>query len=294
MMTMNDVLALVKRNCLCYFRDRASVFFSLMGVLIVILLYLIFLKDMLVSSFMDEISDAIPRDSVKDFVDAWVMAGILSIVSVTTSAGSLQTMISDRVSGKERDTMMTSLSSAKISAAYVLSTFLVGQIMSIITFAIAVGYLAATGCELSAAGIVLTIVLTIPASLSGSIIIYALTCRLRSEGAFSGFYTVLSVLIGFLTGIYMPLGTMSDGMQTIGSLMPATHIAALMRQTLSTDAFNTIMAGAPTETYDEIWFTMGYQIKLFGMEFSWQASVVYVIAITLAFFGLAVLLNKKK
>ena len=291
---MSEVLALVKRNCLCYFRDRASVFFSLMGVLIVILLYLIFLKDMLVDSFMSEISEMVSRDSVKEYVDAWVMAGILSIVSVTTSAGSLQTMISDKVSGKERDTMMTSLSSAKISAAYVLSTFIVGQIMNLIAFAIAIGYLAATGCDMSAAGMIQTLALTIPASLSGAIIVYTLTCRMSSEGAFSGFSTVLGVLIGFLTGIYMPLGTMSDGMQTVGSMMPATHIAALMRQTLSTDAFNKIMTGAPPETYDEIWFTMGYQIHLFGMDFSWQASVIYVIAVTLAFFGLAVLLNKKK
>ena len=127
---MSEILALTKRNCLCYFRDKASVFFSLLGVLIVILLYLIFLKDMLVDSFMTEISEMVSRDSVKEFVDAWVMAGILAIVSVTTSAGSLQTMIGDKVSGKDRDTKMTSLSSAKISAAYILSTFLVGQIMS--------------------------------------------------------------------------------------------------------------------------------------------------------------------
>ena len=291
---MNDVLALVKRNCLCYFRDKASVFFSLLGVLIVILLYLIFLKDMLVDSFMNEISDMVSRDSVKEYVDAWVMSGILAIVSVTTSAGSLQTMISDRVSGRDRDTMMTSLSSAKISAAYVLSTFIVGQIMSFIAFAIAIGYLAATGCEMSAVGILQTLLLTVPASMSGAIIVYTLTCRMKSEGAFSGFSTVLGVLIGFLTGIYMPLGTMSDGMQTIGSLMPATHIAALMRQTLSTDAFNKIMTGAPQDTYDEIWFTMGYQIELFGTEFSWVMSVIYVIAVTLAFFGLAVFLTKRK
>ena len=291
---MNDILALTKRNCLCYFRDRASVFFSLLGVLIVILLYLIFLKDMLVDSFMNEISDMVSRDSVKEYVDAWVMAGILAIVSVTTSAGSLQTMIGDRVSGKDRDTKMTSLSSAKISAAYILSTFLVGQIMSIIAFAIAIGYLAATGCEMSAVGIVQTLILTVPASLSGAIIVYTLTCRMRSEGAFSGFSTVLGVLIGFLTGIYMPLGTMSEGMQTIGSMMPATHMAALIRQTLSTEAFDKIMTGAPSETYDEIWFTMGYQIELFGMEFSPLMSVIYVLLVTAAFFGLAVFLTKKK
>ena len=291
---MSDILALVKRNCLCYFRDKASVFFSLLGVLIVILLYLIFLKDMLVDSFMSEISDMISRESVKEFVDAWVMAGILAIVSVTTSAGSLQTMISDRVSGRDRDTKMTSLSSAKISAAYILSTFLVGQVMSLIAFAIAVGYLAATGCGMSAAGILETLLLTVPASLSGAIIVYTLTCRMRSEGAFSGFSTVLGVLIGFLTGIYMPLGTMAEGMRTIGSMMPATHIAALMRQTLSTDAFDKIMAGAPADKYDEIWFMMGYQIELFGIDFSVVMSIVYVIAVTAAFFGLAVFLTKKR
>ena len=291
---MSEILALTKRNCLCYFRDKASVFFSLLGVLIVILLYLIFLKDMLVDSFMNEISGMVTRDSVKEYVDAWVMAGILAIVSVTTSAGSLQTMISDRVAGRDRDTKMTSLSPAKISAAQVLSTFFVGQIMSLIAFAIAIGYLAMTGCEMSAVGIVETLLLTVPASLSGAIIVYTLTCRMRSEGAFSGFSTVLGVLIGFLTGIYMPLGTMSEGMQTIGSMMPATHIAALMRQSLSTEAFNKIMTGAPPETYDEIWYTMGYQIKLFGMEFSPLMSVLYVVIVTAVFFGLAVFLNKKR
>ncbi len=291
---MSEILAMVKRNCLCYFRDKASVFFSLLGVLIVILLYLIFLKDMLVDSFMKEISDMISRESVKEYVDAWVMAGILAIVSVTTSAGSLQTMISDRVSGRDRDTMMTSLSSAKISAANILSTFLVGQIMSLIAFAIAIGYLSVTGCGMSAVGIIETLLLTIPASLSGAIIVYTLTCRMRSEGAFSGFSTVLGVLIGFLTGIYMPLGTMAEGMRTIGSMMPATHIAALMRQTLSTDAFDKIMAGAPPETYDEIWHMMGYQIELFGMDFSPLMSMIYVLIVTAVFFGITVFLTKKR
>ena len=291
---MSEILAMVKRNCLCYFRDKASVFFSLLGVLIVILLYLIFLKDMLVDSFMKEISDMISRESVKEYVDAWVMAGILAIVSVTTSAGSLQTMISDRVSGRDRDTMMTSLSSAKISAANILSTFLVGQIMSLIAFAIAIGYLSVTGCGMTAVGIIETLLLTIPASLSGAIIVYTLTCRMRSEGAFSGFSTVLGVLIGFLTGIYMPMGTMAEGMRTISSMMPATHIAAMMRQTLSTDAFNKIMTGAPQDTYDEIWFTMGYQIELFGIEFTPLMSMIYVLIVTAVFFGITVFLTKKR
>ena len=50
---MNASVALAKRCSLNYFRDRQSVFFSLMGVLIVVLLYLLFLRNMLIESYPD-------------------------------------------------------------------------------------------------------------------------------------------------------------------------------------------------------------------------------------------------
>ena len=50
---MNGMLFLAKRNVTCYFRDRASVVFSLMAVIIVVMLYLLFLRNMLVSSYPD-------------------------------------------------------------------------------------------------------------------------------------------------------------------------------------------------------------------------------------------------
>ena len=294
---MSDFIALTKRNCLTYFRDRASVFFSLLGVLIVILLYLIFLRSLLVDSIinsMNESSFPFEKVDIQRMVDSWVLAGVLAIVSVTTSAGALQTMVQDKVEDKMSDLMMTSLSPVKTSAAYVLSTYIVGQIMSVITFVIIVVYLAIMGCSLSFGGCLLTLLLTIPASLSGAIIIYALTCRIKSGGAFSGFFTVLSVLIGFLTGIYMPMGEMEGFMQTIGSMMPATHIAALMRQTLGMDSFNHVMNGAPASTISDLRFEMGYDLELFGYQFTPLTSMLYVMGVTLMFFGIAVLLNRKK
>ena len=47
---MNAVLALTKRNVLCFFRDRAAVLFSFLTALIVVLLYLLFLRNVLISS----------------------------------------------------------------------------------------------------------------------------------------------------------------------------------------------------------------------------------------------------
>ena len=93
---MNPSVALAKRNVLCYIRDRQSVLFSLMGVLIVVLLYLLFLRNMLIESYPD-------LPGMDNLVDVWVMSGILGIVPVTTCAGALQTMVEDRTGGRDRD-----------------------------------------------------------------------------------------------------------------------------------------------------------------------------------------------
>lgn len=279
---MSAMMSLARRNVLCYFRDRASVVFSLMAVIIVVMLYLLFLRNMLVESYPD-------MDGMPQLIDAWVLAGILGIVPVTTSAGSLQTMVEDRASGRIRDILVTPMTSAQIAGGYIISTFIVGLVMSTITLAVCVAYLAATGCPLSASGVIISAVLLVPSSLSGSIVVYAMTSFLRSTGAFSGFFTVVSVLIGFLAGIYMPMGTMPAAMQTIGTLVPASHMAALFRDSLAGDALDGVFAGAPAETLDSFRAEMGFDLSLGGLQFDAGTSMLYVLGITALFFVIAVM-----
>lgn len=279
---MSAMMSLARRNVLCYFRDRASVVFSLMAVIIVVMLYLLFLRNMLVESYPD-------MEGMPQLIDAWVLAGILGIVPVTTSAGSLQTMVEDRASGRIRDILVTPMTSAQIAGGYIISTFIVGLVMSTITLAVCVAYLAATGCPLSASGVIISAVLLVPSSLSGSIVVYAMTSFLRSTGAFSGFFTVVSVLIGFLAGIYMPMGTMPAAMQTIGTLVPASHMAALFRDSLAGDALDGVFAGAPAETMDSFRAEMGFDLSLGGLQFDAGTSMLYVLGITALFFVIAVM-----
>ena len=130
--------------------------------------------------------------------------------------------------------------------------------------------------------------LLVPSSLSGSIIVYAITSFLKSTGAFSGFFTVVSVLIGFLAGIYMPMGTMPDAMQVVGTLVPASHMAAMFRDGLAGDALDSVFSGAPSETLAGFRSDMGFDLELGGFSFDPAASMVYVAAITALFFAVAV------
>ena len=279
---MIGMLALAKRNTLCYLRDRQSVLFSLMAVLIVVLLYLLFLRDILISSYPE-------MDGMPHLIDAWVMAGILGIVPVTASAGSLQTMIEDRVSGRDRDIAVTPLSRWEIVGGHVLSTFASGLVMSLLALVICLAYLVAVGCPLSAAGVAECVVLLIPSALSGSVIVYAMVSFIRSTGAFSGFFTVVSVMIGFLAGIYMPMGTMPEAMQVIGTLVPASQMAALFRESLCSDAMADVFAGAPADVLGGFRTDMGFDLALGGFEFSAAASLAYSLAVAAVFMAIAVL-----
>ena len=72
--------ALLLRNLRVYFRDKASVFFSLLSVLIIILLYALFLGDAWSSGSVFQ-----GRAGVKNMMDSWIMAGLLAVVSVTST-----------------------------------------------------------------------------------------------------------------------------------------------------------------------------------------------------------------
>ncbi|MBO7352303.1 MAG: ABC transporter permease [Candidatus Methanomethylophilaceae archaeon] len=280
---------LVRRNLLIYFKDRASVLFSLMAVFIVLLLYLLFLRNMLIDSISDSMSFA-THGQLSSLVDSWVFAGILGIVSVTASAGSLQCMVDDNLSGRKRDFIVTSIKPYEMAGGYIISTFLVGLIMGLVALIVSLIYLSLTGCPLDITSVALCVALLIPSSLSGSIIIFAMISRIKSAGAFSGFFTVISVLIGFLTGIYMPMGTMADAMQFIGTLVPATHMAALFRQNLCSGSMDDVFG-----TYDasEFRHEMGFDLSLGGYEFSPEMSLMYVLAVTAVFFVIAVFLIRR-
>ncbi len=284
---MNGAIALAKRNVLCYFRDRAAVVFSMMAVIIVIMLYLLFLRNILIESYPD-------MDGMSGLIDAWVMAGILGIIPVTASAGSLQTMVEDRSTGRIKDVLVTPMPPSKIACGYILSTFIAGLAMSAMAMAVCVAYLAATGCPLSASGLAATALLLVPSSLSGSIIIYAIASFLRSTGAFSGFFTVVSVLIGFLAGIYMPAGTMPSGMQAVSEIVPASHMASLFRDSLAGDALDSVFAGASPEALAGFRHDMGFDMSLGGFSFDAASGMSLVAGATALFFVIAVLGMKRR
>ena len=83
------MIQITLRNLKLFFRDKMTVFFSLLGVLIIIGLYVLFLGDTITSGMQD-----IPN--ARFLMDSWIMAGVLAVTSITTTMGAFGIMVDDR------------------------------------------------------------------------------------------------------------------------------------------------------------------------------------------------------
>ncbi|NLA53473.1 MAG: ABC transporter permease, partial [Clostridiales bacterium] len=202
--------SLLVRNLKVYFRDRASVFFSLLSVIIIFLLYTLFLGD--AWSGGSEFEGAV---GVRGLMDSWLMAGLLAVVSVTATLGAYGIMVEDRSRKIIKDFYSSPLSRAGLTGGYILSAFIIGLIMSLITAALAIAFISLRGGALPVPSALLkTAGMILISTFSNTAMVLFLVSFISSNKAFSTVSTLIGTLIGCLTGVYVHIGQLPPTVQT--------------------------------------------------------------------------------
>lgn len=282
--------ALVARNLRVFFRDRASVFFSLLSVFIIISLYALFLGDAWAGG--DEFRGA---PGVRALLDTWIMAGLFAAVSVTSTLGALGTMVEDRVRKIDMDFVSSPVSRRAIAAGYVMSAFLVGVVMSVLTALFAFAYIAVRGGGVPAPGaLAATGGLILLSVFSNTALMLFVVSFLRSNSAFATVSTLLGTLIGFLAGIYMPIGQLPDAVQGIMKAIPATHAAVLFRQTLMEKPLALTFGGAPEAVVGSFRDMMGIRLRVGETVLPPSVHLLVLLLAGVLFFGLSILTLSRK
>lgn len=273
---------LALRNLKLFFRDKSTVFFSLLAVFIIIGLYVLFLGDTIAKD-MTEIKDA------RFLMDSWIMGGLLAVTSVTTTMGAFGTMVEDRANGNAKDFYASPLKRYQIAGGYVISSFMVGMIMCVITFILAEIYIIANGGELlPMLGIIKVLGLILLSVLSSSAMIFLLVSFFSSTNAFATGSTVIGTLIGFLTGIYIPIGNLPDAVQLVVKIFPVTHAGVLFRQVFMEEPLETAFGHLPETVGESFKEELGVIIKFGDEALQAGTHILVLIGVTLLFFGLAV------
>lgn len=292
------MIELIRRDLRIYFRDTASVFFSLLTVIITIGMYVLFLAELQVNTIKDVLEDYhVSSGNVDWIMNTWIIAGLLSIIPVTSSLASLSVMVQDCEKKIMMDFRSMPMKPYKYPLAVIISSTSVGTIMGVLGFII---YSIFIGVKVqkwfSVEQVLLTLGLIVITSLMSSSLMGWLATFFKTSSGFTSLNIVVGTIIGFANAVYVPIGVLPDYVKFISKLFPTAHVAMLFRNILMKDSMNAMFKGAPAEarkTYAEM-----YGIEFYNKRqeaFPHNASLGLLIGGTVISFMLFIIFyNRKK
>lgn len=276
---MAVVLDLMGRNLRLFFRDRLNVFFSLLGALIVFLLYTLFLANLQTTSIAGAFPQADEGD-VRAFVDSWMFGGIVAMTSITTSLGALGVFVEDGASGRFRDFLVSPIRRGQLVLGYLLSTVVVALIMTLIVLVVSLVYLfVVDGVALGVLDIAATLGWIVLACVAFAALWSFVASFVRTTGAFSALATIVGTVIGFLAGAFIAVGLFPEAVRNVVNALPFAQSAMLIRQEFTSGTLPALVGDQP-EAIDAL--SAYYGITSFVGDWEVTTPVVAVILISSA------------
>lgn len=276
--------ALLVRNIKIFMRDRGAVFFSLLSMLIVLALMLLFLGNMnsdtivqLLALYGGERDAAADRANADHLVLVWTLAGILLVNCVTVTMTVMGNLIHDEEEGRLASFYIAPVSRARITLGYILSAWLIGAGMSLLTLFIGNLLLMADGSGLPGKTCLQLAGMILANSFLYAALSYLLSLFVHSSGAWNGLLTVSGTLVGFLGGIYLSMEMLPEKVGKVLKALPVLHGASMMRRVSVQEALSDTFSGLPAELAEGYSEGMGITISVNGEILSVFTQLLFVI-----------------
>jgi multidrug/hemolysin transport system permease protein len=252
---------------------------------------MVFLGDMQVKSIEQEIGNV---EGIRWLVNSWIMAGIVVVNTISLPLGALNTIINDQEKNVTDDLLSSPVPRSKIMLSYVFSAWIIGILLSVITFIIGEGYIVLQGGNLLPFLDILKVMLIIILSvISSSSFLFFIIMFIKSSNAFGVLSTIVGTFIGFLSGIYIPIGVLGSGMQTIIKLFPPAHTVTVLRQIFLDKPIALVFKDAPVDVINDYKNLNGINMTAFGYEINFFTMTLYILGIAFIFYLMSAFKIKK-
>ena len=109
-----------------------------------------------------------------------------------------------------------------------------------------------------------------------------------SANAFGTLSSLIGTLIGFLTGVYVPIGNLPEFIQNVIKIFPISHAAAALRQVMMAEAIP--LEHVPVDTR----IFMGVQFEFGGEIMPFWGHVAGLIGSLVVFYILSVIMTSTR
>lgn len=229
---LRKLCALTARNVKCYFKDKFLFFVSLITPMILLLLFVTFLKAVYIDSFKGIFAlfdFQAESDLLEGLAGSWLLSSVMSVCAVTVAVCSNAVMIQDKIDGSVNDLRIAPVKSTTLQVSYFVSNFLVTLIVMLAVLAVGFVYLAIVGWCIPFTDVLLILADTLCCVLFGTLVANVSESFIKTQGALSALSSLVSGLYGFICGAYMPLSQFSAGARNFICVLPGTYGVGIMR-----------------------------------------------------------------
>ena len=289
---MRGILGFIKRNVLLFFKDWQSILFSLLTSIIVLVLYLLFLKGTFVSAIqraMEQYPGLYSMVSQKDidmFANLFLLSGILGSAMISVPFSCITVLVKDRANKVDYDILSTPLKRGQIIFAYFVSAVLTSTLLTDIILAVGlIGIRMQGNMYLNISQVVKAFSVVALGSISASAIFMIIVLFFKTVSACETFFGILSAASGFVIGAYIPISQFSNEIQTVCNLFPASQITIMLRNILLNgllEHINTRLQGVDQGMFVlslKEYFT--FQAKLFKGYLDMNKMLEYILGVIL-------------
>jgi len=289
---MRGILGFIKRNVLLFFKDWQSILFSLLTSIIVLVLYLLFLKGTFVSaiqSAMEQypgLASMVPQKDIDMFANLFLLSGILGSAMISVPFSCITVLVKDRANKVDYDILATPMKREQIIFAYFVSAVLTSTLLTDIILAVGlIGIRMQGNMYLNISQVVKAFSVVALGSISASAIFMIIVLFFKTVSACEAFFGILSAASGFVIGAYIPISQFSDGVQTVCNLFPASQITIMLRNILLNgllEHINTSLQGVDQGMFVlslKEYFT--FQAKLFHGYLDMNKMLEYILGVIL-------------
>lgn len=290
-----ELIALIRRNCKLFFKDKGMFLTSLITPVILLVLYVTFLGKI----YHDVFASALPQSLavegglIDGAVGGQLISSILAVCCVTVAFCSNLLMVQDKISGAVSDLTMAPVKRSTLALSYFFATAVATLLISLAALAVCLGYLAVVGWYLSAGDVLRLLLDVVLLVLFGTALSSLINAPLSTAGQSSAVGTIVSAGYGFICGAYMPISNFSEGLQRVLSFLPGTYGTVLLRNHAMNGVYREMAAqGFPSQAVEAIRDSIDCNLYFFGNKVEIGTMYLVVVAAILLLIGLYVIITR--
>lgn len=286
---------MTERNIKVYAKNKTAIILSMLTQIIVLMLFLLFIKNSYVDSInssLGALKDKLDSKDIEMVVNSWLIAGVIGTAVITVALNTLSVMVHDKMEKIDYDYNAASVKGRTVVLSYFTGAVISTIIISCILLSAGLIYLSVTGGFIYTLTDILKIYgLVILGSVSSTLVLMLFISFFKKDSTLSSFGIMISAAIGFVVGAYMPVSQFNESIQTIVNLVPGSQISGMMRNVLMQPAIDNVdkaLGGMDNhEIAKSVSELFALKLNIFGNE----VSTGFMMTFTLAVIALFMILN---